>query len=501
MSFVRKINYKLSLHFLGFLAIINGFFMLISAGVSWFYSDQVMGKLLLVGGAVFLVGMLMMGGTRSYEKKIVSREGFLIVSISWVFMAVIGVLPYLVSNVVPTISDAFFESMSGYTTTGATVINDVESIPKGILFWRSFTNWIGGMGMIVLAIAIFPLLGIGGMQLFSAESPGPQSNKLSPRISETAKKIWVIYMGYTALEALLLRVFGMSTFDAINHAMSSLATGGFSTKNKGLAFWNGQPIIQYIVVLFMFLGGTNFILSYYAFKLKFKKIFKEEEFRVYMLTILSFTLIISLVIIFQVNPLQADGPQAFDWNSIEEAFRYALFNVVSVITTTGFVTTDFTQWTPFVTLLFLGIMLIGSCAGSTSGGPKIVRYMVVFKNSITEFKRMLHPHAVLPIRINKQTVPKPIVLSILGFFILYIFFFMLGTLVFSALGLDLLTALGSAATSLGNVGPGLGAFGPVGTFSELPTFGKWWSSFLMFIGRLELYTALMLFTPYFWRNF
>lgn len=497
MSFVRKVNYKLALHFFGFLAIINGFFMLVSAGVSWYYSDTILQNILISGGCVMTMGIILMLITKNYEKHIIAREGFLIVSLGWVFMAIIGSIPYLTSQVIPNVSGAFFESMSGYTTTGATVIDDVEVIPKGILFWRSFTNWLGGMGMIVLAIAIFPLLGMGGMQLFSAESPGPESSKLSPRISETAKKIWFIYMGYTLAETLLLRFFGMNFFDAINHSMSSLATGGFSTKNDSVAFWNDQPAIQYIIAFFMFLGGTNFVLSYYGFRLKFKKIFYDEEFRTYTLIVLSFTVIISLVLLFKIDAgFLNDGA----FGRYEYAFRHTLFSVISIITTTGFVTADFSLWSPFVLVLFLGLMLLGASAGSTSGGPKIIRYMVVFKNSITEFKRMLHPHAVLPIRINNIPVDQSIVFSILGFFILYIFFFSIGTLVFSFLGYDLLTSLGTAATSIGNVGPGLGKFGPVGTFHELSTAGKWTSSFLMLIGRLELYTVLILLTPFFWKK-
>ena len=499
-SFITNINYRLILFIFGFLAIINGIFMLISAGVSWIYKDGSLNHILIAGGITVLAGIILMLANKNRRKGIRLREGFLIVTLSWVFMTFVGALPYLISGTIPHLTDAFFESMSGFTTTGATILDDVESLPKGILFWRSFTNWIGGMGMIVLAIAIFPFFGIGGVQLFSAESPGPESTKLSPRISETAKRIWVIYVGYTAVEALLLKFAGMSFFDAINHSMASLATGGFSTKNASLAYWDNKPLIQYIVTVFMFLGGTNFILSYYGFKFKFKKIFKNEEFRVYSFLVIGFIAITTLVIFFKADPSYDSISHPMVWGAFESSFRHAALQVVSVITTTGFVSADFSMWTPFLTILFLGIMLIGACAGSTSGGPKVVRYIVLFKHGRQELKQMLHPTAILPVRLNGKRVNPALVSSILSFFTLYLLSFIIGTLVFSWLDLDVLTAMGSAATSLGNVGPGLGDFGPIGNFSKMPTFGKWWSSFLMLIGRLELFTIFILFSRSYWQN-
>lgn len=500
MNFLYKINYKLILFILGFLAIINGAFMLISAGVSWYYEDGSLIYILWAGGSALISGAVLMLLTKSRKEGIQTREGFLIVTLGWLFMAFLGTLPYMLSGVTSSFSNAFFESMSGYTTTGSSIFNDVESLPKGILFWRSFTNWMGGMGMIVLTIAILPLLGIGGMQLFTAESPGPESNKFSPRISETAKRIWMIYVGYTLAEAVLLKFAGMSVFDAINHSMTSLATGGFSTKNASVAYWDNNPLIQYIITGFMFLGGTNFILSYFGFKFRFKKIFKDEEFKLYGTLILCFTAIATLIIYFRADLVKDSIAHIMPLGHFESSFRHAIFQVVSVITTTGFVTADFTSWAPFLTLLFLGLMLIGSSAGSTAGGPKVIRYLVMFKNGITEFKRMLHPNAIFPIRINKKPVSRSLVFSTLGFFILYMFAFMIGALVFSLLGYDLLTALGSTATTLGNVGPGMGSLGPIENFSSLPAFGKWWSAFLMLIGRLELFTVLVLFTAFYWKN-
>lgn len=390
--------------------------------------------------------------------------------------------------------------MSGFTTTGATILNDIEVVPEGVLFWRSLTHWIGGMGIIVLAIAILPLLGIGGMQLFAAEAPGPSADKLHPRITDTAKRLWLIYFGYTAAETLLLTVAGMSFFDAINHAMCTLSTGGFSTKNASVAYWNGDPIIQYIIILFMFLAGTNFVLSYFAFKGKVQKVIHDEEFKLYFKFIAIFTIIAAVLIYFRADITASSINHPMVWGQAESAFRHALFQVLSVITTTGFVTADYTMWTPFLVVFFFGLMFLGGSAGSTSGGVKVVRQLILIKNGFLEFKRTLHPSAILPVRYNKKAISGDIVFNILGFFILYMLSFIVGALVFSMFGIDFKSAVGLAASTLGNVGPALGEFGPVDNYAALPDLAQWWASFLMLIGRLELFTVLILFTPFFWRN-
>jgi trk system potassium uptake protein TrkH len=390
--------------------------------------------------------------------------------------------------------------MSGYTTTGASILNDIEAMPEGILFWRSLTHWIGGMGIIVLAVAILPLLGIGGMELFAAEAPGPSADKLHPRITDTAKRLWLIYFGYTAAETILLQVAGMSFFDAINHALCTLSTGGFSTKNASVAYWNGQPIIQYIIIVFMFLAGTNFVLSYFAFKGKVQKIINDEEFKLYFKFIAVFTLIAAFIIYFKADVSASSISHPMVWGEAESAFRHALFQVLSVITTTGFVTADYTLWAPFLVVLFFGLMFLGGSAGSTSGGVKVVRHLILIKNGFLEFKRTLHPNAIVPVRYNNKAISGDIVFNILGFFILYMLSFIIGSLGFSIMGINFESAIGLAASSLGNVGPALGDFGPVNNYSNLPSIGKWWCSFLMLIGRLELFTVLILLTPFFWRN-
>jgi trk system potassium uptake protein TrkH len=415
-------------------------------------------------------------------------------------MSLSGAIPYLMTEVIPSFTSAFFETMSGYTTTGATILNDIESVPKGVLFWRSTTHWIGGMGIIVLAIAILPLLGIGGMQLFAAESPGPNTDKLHPRITDTAKRLWLIYFGYTVAETILLQVAGMSFFDAINHSMSTLSTGGFSTKNASVAHWNDQPIIEYIIILFMFLAGTNFVLSYFAFKGKVQKVIKDEEFKMYFRFIAVFTIISALVIYFRADLTLSTIEYPMVWGRAESSIRHALFQVLTVVTTTGFITADYTVWTPFLVVLFFGLMFLGGSAGSTSGGIKVMRHLILIKNGFLEFKRALHPNAVLPVRYNTKLVSGDIVFNILGFFILYMLSFIIGAVVFSMFQLDFESAVGLSASSLGNIGPALGHFGPVDNYSTLPPLAQWWASFLMLIGRLELFTVLILLTPFFWRN-
>ena len=495
-----KLNYKIIIHFLGLLLLCNGGFMLLSSLVSAIYKDGVTLQLFLSGIIVVFLGFSAMVFTRNHKKEMKKREGYIVVTFGWIIMALSGTLPYIFTETISSFTNAFFETMSGFTTTGASIINDIEIVPKGVLFWRSTTHWIGGMGIIVLAIAILPLLGIGGMQLFAAEAPGPNADKLHPRITDTAKRLWLIYFGYTIAETILLKVAGMSFFDAMNHSMSTLSTGGFSTKNASLAHWNGQPIIQYIVIVFMFLAGTNFVLSYFAFKGKIKKIFQDEEFKLYLKFIVIFTIIIALIIYFRVDLMLSsiNHPQVF--GEIESALRHGLFQVLAILTTTGFVTADYTLWTPLLVVFFFGLMFLGGSAGSTAGGVKIVRHLLMIKNGFLEFKRTLHPNAILPVRYNTKAVSGDIVFNILAFFILYMLSFIIGSLGFAMLGLDFESAIGVAASSLGNVGPAFGEFGPASNYASLPDIGKWWSSFLMLIGRLELFTVLILLTPFFWRK-
>ena len=485
---------------MGLLLLCNGGFMLIATLISFIYKDGVTVQIMAASLATMFLGVVMMFLTREHRKALDKREGYIVVTFGWIFMSLSGMLPYLISEAIPGVTNAFFETMSGYTTTGASILNDIEIVPKGILFWRSLTHWIGGMGIIVLAVAILPLLGIGGMQLFTAEAPGPSADKLHPRITDTAKRLWLIYFGYTVAQTIFLKLAGMDFFDAINHALSTLSTGGFSTKNASVAFWNDNPLIQYIIILFMFLAGMNFILSYFSFKGNFAKFLKDEEFKLYSFFIVSFTVIAAIIIYLKADPSMSVIDHPMVLGKGESAFRHALFQVLAVVTTTGFVSADFTVWTPFLKIFFFGLMFLGGSAGSTSGGMKVVRHLITIRNGIMEFKRTLHPRAVLPVRYNNRAISKEIVFNIIGFFILYMLAFIIGSLVLGTLGLDFETAIGGAASSLGNVGPAFGKLSPVNNFDVLPDAGKWWCSFLMLIGRLELFTVLILLTPFFWRN-
>lgn len=485
---------------MGLLLLFNGGFMLLAAVLSAFYKDGATLSISLASISTMFAGVFAMYNTRGHRKEVKQKEGYIIVTFGWIVMSISGMLPYIFSGAIPDITNAFFETISGYTTTGASIIDDIEAMPEGILFWRSLTHWIGGMGIIVLAIAILPLLGIGGMQLFAAEAPGPSADKLHPRITDTAKRLWLIYVGYTLAETALLQLAGMSFFDAINHALATLSTGGFSTKNASVAYWNNRPLIQYIIIFFMFLAGTNFVLSYFAFKGKVQKVIKDEEFKFYFLFVVVATIIAALVIHFRANITELTPGYPMVLGQAESSFRHALFQVVAVVTTTGFVSADFTQWTPFLTIFFFGLFFVGGSAGSTSGGVKVMRHLLIIKNGLLEFKRTLHANAVIPVRYNNKTVKEKIVYNIIGFFVLYMLLFIIGALVLGFLGLDFESAIGGAASSLGNVGPALGSLNPVSNFNSLPTLAKWWCGFLMLAGRLELFTVLILLTPYFWKR-
>jgi trk system potassium uptake protein TrkH len=481
------INYRPVIRVLGFLSVIIGILMLTGLPFSIYYQSGDAMALLASALTAIIIGIPLMIITRKGGKGIRKREGYLIVALGWLTMVSIGMLPYLFSGVLSNVTDAFFETVSGMTTTGASVLTDIESTPEGILYWRSLTQWIGGMGIIVLTVAIFPLLGIGGIELFVAEAPGPTSDKLHPRIQETAKRLWLIYVALTALLMIILYISGMGFYDAINHAFTTMATGGFSTKNASIAHFN-VPHIQYIIVFFMFLAGTNYTVIYLGLKGKLKQVWKSDEFRVYLFLVL----FLSITITFSVMKHSGNG--------LEQSFRDSIFQVVSLMTTTGFVSADYTQWSSGLTMIFFIILFLGACAGSTSGGIKLVRHYVFFKNSILEFKRIIHPRAIVPVKLNGTVVSGRIRTHIIIFLLLYLFLFVIGSIILSILGLDFLTAIGATATSLGNVGPGIGNVGPVNNFAWLPANVKWVLSFLMLLGRLELFTILVLFSPYFWKS-
>jgi len=475
--------------------------MFIAIPFSMYHKEDAQLGILNAGIITIFLGLLLYFFNKPTSTNIQKKEGYLIVTLGWLTLSFTGMLPYLFTGAIPNITDAFFETLSGYSTTGSSILTDIESMPKGILFWRSATHWIGGMGIIVLTIAILPLLGIGGMQLFMAEAPGPSADKLHPRITDTAKRLWLIYVTLTLAEFFLLKVAGMTWFDAINHAMATVSTGGFSTKNASLYHWNGMPMVQYIVIFFMFVAGTNFVLTYFALKGKVRKVIESEEFRYYFFGVLSIAAIIAIIIIFfQDETLQTTIAHPAVLGKTESAIRHALFQVISVVTTTGFVTADFTMWSFFATGIFFALFFLGGSAGSTSGGIKVMRHIVMLKNSFLEFKKTLHPNAIIPVRYNGKSVSQNIVFNILSFFVIYMLIFIISSVILTLLGLDFMSALGAAASSLGNIGPAIGSVSPVDNFSHLSVGAKWFCSFLMLIGRLELFTVLILFTPFFWRK-
>ena len=498
---MKSLNLKIIYRFLGLTAILNGFIMLLAVPFSIYYQEDAKWGIINAGIITISIGILLYLFNKPKTSNIQKKEGYLIVTLGWLTLSITGMLPYLFTGAIPNITNAFFETLSGYSTTGATILTDIESMPKGILFWRSATHWIGGMGIIVLTVAILPLLGIGGMQLFMAEAPGPSTDKLHPRISDTAKRLWLIYVVLTLSEFLLLKVAGMTWFDAINHSMATMSTGGFSTKNASLAYWNGMPLVQYIVIVFMLIAGTNFVLTYFALKGKIRKVFQSEEFKYYFFGIILLTGVVAALILFYQDPnLQTTIAHPMVYGKTESAIRHALFQVTSIITTTGFVTADYTMWSYFATALFFSFFFLGGSAGSTSGGIKIVRHITMLKSSFLEFKKALHPHAIIPVRYDGKIISQSILFNILSFFIIYMFIFMISAVILTFFGLDFISALGASASSLGNIGPAIGSLSPVDNYVNLSNGAKWFCSFLMLIGRLELFTVLILFSPFFWRK-
>lgn len=413
------------------------------------------------------------------------KEGFAVATLGWLFMAVFGALPYVLSGTTASIVDAFFETMSGFTTTGASVLPDVESLPHGILFWRSLTHWLGGMGIIVLTLALIPSLKIGGLQLFKAEVPGPTKGKVLPRIAQTSRQLYKLYLGITVAEIILLKLAGMSWFDSFIHTFGTVATGGFSSQNSSIGAYNSLAI-ELIVIFFMIVCGINFALHYRVVRGNFRVLLNDPETRLY------FAVIAVAVLLIGFNLLYEAGLSG------GRAFRDALFQVVSITTTTGYATADFDAWPNFSRAVLVVLMFVGGCAGSTGGGMKVIRHLILFKGIARQLVRLIHPQAVIPLRVGRSVVREYTVEVVQTFFILYMFIFAFSTVFISALGYDLVTSFSSVAVTLGNIGPGLGLVGPTSTYVTLPAAAKIWLSLLMLIGRLELYTVLVMLSARFW---
>ena len=478
------------LKFLGAITGIVTFWMVFPLGWSLFTASNDVFALLESMGIGFSVAIaLYLSGYNARSEDMGGREAFLAVTLSWVIASAIGALPYWIHESLPTYTDAYFEAMSGFTTTGSTVMTDIQSVPNGILLWRSITHWPGGMGIIVLTLAVMPLLGIRSSQLFNAESPGPIKEKLTPRIQQTAMLLWGIYVGLSALLILLLLIGGMSFFDSLTHAFATISTGGFSTKNASVGHYD-SAYFDWVITLFMFLSGASFALHYRV--LVGKKIglfWKDPEFRFYTVIVSIASIVIAFFLFFSKN-----------YGSLADAFRFATFQVVSIITTTGFATADYELWPMGTQAIILLLMLLGGCAGSTSGGIKLIRVLVIGKHSMREFRTLLSSRIVLPLRIGDNVVELPVISSCMAFLGIYLSILVVASFLISLTGDDLLTCLSSVITTLGNTGPGFHAVGPSHNFSEQTLAAKWIFSFCMLCGRLELYTVLVLFSAPFWQE-
>ncbi len=480
-------NFRAIFSILGFLVGASGAAMLLGIPFSLYYGDNDVVPILLSSGISIIFGFGLWLTLREANQELGVREGFIIATSGWIAISLFGTLPYLLSGSIPSFTNAFFETISGFTTTGASILTDVEKLPHGVLFWRSMTHWIGGMGIIVLSLAILPLLGVAGMQLYKAEAAGPTKDKLAPRIAETARLLWGVYILLTFSEVILLLFGGMSLFDALCHSFGTVATGGFSTKNMSIAFYN-SPFIDYVIGTFMFLSAVNFSLHFVALKGDLLNYFRNSEFKFYLILVVS-----SIAFVTVINLITQHS------YSLLESFRYSFFNVISISSCTGFATSDFALWAPAVQFVLLILMLIGGCAGSTSGAIKNVRIFLLFRNMIGEIRRLIHPKAIISIRFNNRTVEPEILSMIASFFVLYITTFAVSALILVVSGVDIISAMSAVASCMGNVGPGLNTVGPMANYFHFPLLGKWVLAADMLLGRLELFTIIVIFTKSFWR--
>ncbi len=477
---------RIVLRILGSLLMVLSAAMLLPIPFSLYYGDSDYTSLLISSGISLLAGGLAFINIRRKED-LRPKEGFAVVTLGWLVLSLFGALPFYISGAIPSYTDAFFETISGFTTTGASILTDIEGLPHGLLFWRSLTHWMGGMGIILLSIAILPFLGVGGMQLFKAEVPGPTVDKLAPRIMMTAKILWGVYVLFSAVECLLLMAAGMTFFDALCHTFGTLATGGFSTKNTSLASYD-SALIDYIVIIFMIIAGTNFSLHYQALKGNFKAYLRNKEFKIFITIIFAAFVIICMDVFFN------------DHFGFLETVQYTLFQVISITTTTGYGTADYEKWALTSQVILLFLMFMGGCAGSTGGGMKVMRIYILAKFAYSEIIRLLHPSAVVPIRIGNNIVDKKTISNIAGFFLIHLAITAFGILLMTFLGEDLDTSIGAVAATINNIGPGIGIVGPTENYALIHDAGKWVLSIFMLIGRLEVFTVIVLFAPSFWKK-
>ncbi len=470
---------------IGILVALFGSAMLAPAVVAFYYHTDHVRQFVEAGLIVSAIGLILMRAAGSAPSQLGHKDGFMIVALAWVVLSLLGAVPYWTTGTITSLIDGLFESTSGLTTTGATILSGLDRLPPSILFWRSMQEWLGGMGIIVLAVAVMPLLGVGGMQLFKAETPGPVKDKLTARVTETAKVLWYLYLGMTSVCALAYWWAGMGLFDAVNHAMCTVAIGGFSTHDASFGYFD-EPKLRLIGAGFMVLAGINFTLHFSALLHGFspRTYFQDDEFRTYMKWLLALLLMISVLVF-------ADGRGRWD---------EVLFNTVSIATTTGFAVSDYSGWPPGTMVLFLIAMFVGACAGSTGGGMKVVRVLLLFRQGMREIRRLIHPHAVVPIKIGEHSVSTEVTQALWGFAVLFVASYVLITALVSFSGVDVVTAASAAAACMTNTGPGFGDVGPASTYAVLPAMAKAVLMFSMILGRLEIFTFFVLLVPEFWRK-
>jgi trk system potassium uptake protein TrkH len=481
-------NIALVLNFTGVVLIFSSAFMLLPFSVSFLHRGEALPALSVSFLITFFSGLLLYFLTKSQRKiEFKHRDGFAVVTISWLAISFFGSLPYIFSGSIPSFTDAYFEAMSGFTTTGASILTDVETLPRGILFWRSLTHWIGGMGIIVLSIAILPMLGTGGMQLFKAEVAEIGVEKLRPRIIDTAKSLWYIYALLTIIGIILLKLGGMDFFDAVCHSFGAVATGGFSVKNASIGHYQ-SAYIEMTVAILMLVGGTNFSLHFYALKGHVSRYWRSSEFKFYCFVVSASIALVTLNLI------------SSNHNSLSGALRYAIFQVASIGTATGYSTANYEKWPFFSQMLLITLMFIGGMVGSTAGGIKQARILIMLKQAYRELYQLIHPHAFTTLKLDGKSINKETLGGIWGFIFLFLFIYVIAVLIMSFLGLDIITSLSTVVSSMSNVGPALGNAGPTENYSTIPTAGKWVLILCMLIGRLEIYTVIILFVPHFWRK-
>lgn len=481
-------NFRTVFHLISFVPLVLGTSMLVCWLVGGLMADPWAAQraFALSAAIALFIGSVLWTMTRG-PVDLNRRDGVGVVAFGWLISTLLGALPFIFSRVTPTIADAWFESVSGFTTTGASVLSDLENAPRGILLWRAMTQFVGGMGILVLCVAILPLLGSGGMQIYRAEAAGPSKDRLTPRIANTAKLLWGVYAGLTLLQIIALKLLGMSWFDAICHAITTTATGGFSTRTASIAAF-GNPAIEWTIIFFMFLAGMNFALHWRLLRGEGRSCLRDAEWRLYALIVLAAILAVG------INTNASAHPDA------GAAWRGVVFTVVSLITTTGFSTDDYTAWPALSQYILFGLFFIGGCAGSTAGGIKIIRMLVLLKQVVRELKLFIQPQAIYHVKIGRQVVDPEIVSMIGAFFIIFIMLFVSASILMMLFIPDSISALSAVASALGNVGPGMGAVGPSGTYAFIPSPGKVILACCMLLGRLELYTLLVILVPGFWRR-